>query len=55
MTPAALWIGEGRVRATRLAALRTKRQELGEVAYYQQVEALLVRLARVYAQVDKRP
>ena len=35
-----------------LAALRTKRQQLGEAAYYEQVEALLVRLARLYAAVS---
>lgn len=32
-----------------LAEVRTKRQQLGDAAYYEQVEALLVRLARLYA------
>ena len=32
-----------------LADLRAKRQQLGEAAYYEQAEALLVRLARIYA------
>jgi hypothetical protein len=33
-----------------LAELRSRRAQLGEAAYYEQVEALLVRLAQVYAQ-----